>query len=564
MNPVKRLFSNPEKVRLTGMVVIGTGLLAMMATIHFVWWPWMTRIAALSYQEGENWCDYRLSSVIDDNLRAIWVNHSMTLLELEKRHVVKPLTPNDLQQLVSLPGVKDAFYINLGDSSGFQIYNLVPLDSLKRKLDDRSKKSTGGRSLHGRTLIGGLNKFRTVESATGSYPILARYVGTYYSNRATEIIGIILDQDWYIEQIPTRLDSLARDNQVIAFMSPYAPDTLDPSQDPYACPNGDWKQTLGVVHGNDTLWWYGDRSARKKVLNGGPMSYDDRFDVKIYSITEFLLYPNEIKNRIKVFTWIEWLVEFNILLLLTLLGYGFYSSRRQSRRNQIALGHLAHSVKTPVARLQLAADILEEGQVSSPDEERKVIQTVSGECRQLRRAVENAALTMEGGKIVIHKEPGDLAGLVRETTEAWRQSFDQVGIRLVVEGVEKPLRASFDRDKLHLALDNLIDNALRHTYLNLKNLKPGQAFVTLSVHHEETKISVSVTDSGAGIPQADMKNVFKRFSRSSKDPLTGVSGLGLGLALVKEIVEGHGGKVRVEQKERGGSKFIVNLTPKEV
>ncbi len=559
MSFLRRIQDNPEKVRNFGLSVIVLGLVILIAAIHFVWWPWMTSIAKTSYKEGENWNDYRLSTTIQDNLNSIWVNHARALLALEKQHLVNPDSTVDLAPLMALPGVKDAFYLNLPNRSGFQLKGLVPLDSLLQKLDVRAKKSTGGRSFFGRILIGGMTKFNRVMGDSGSFPVLVRYIGTYYSNRATEVIGAVLDEDWYIQQIPARCDSLARDNLTLAFMSPYAPDTLDPNIDPYACPNGDWKQTLGVVHGKDTLWWYGDRTAVSTSFGKQPIHYDDDFDIGIYSITQFLIYPKKITDRIKLFTWIAWIAEANVLLLISLLFYGYYFSRKQSRLNRIALGHLSHSVKTPVARLQLAADLLEGSQFSSPEEERKVISTVSGECRQLRRAVENAAHSLEGGKVVIHKEPDELTALIRETALAWQTSFDQAGVRLVVEGLEKPMPAAFDRDKLRLALDNLIDNALRHTMQNLKNLPQGAAVVTIGLQTDDKRIAVSVADFGTGIPASERGNLFKRFGRSGQDPLTGVSGLGLGLSIVKEIVDGHSGKIRVEDAPGGGAKFIVEL-----
>lgn len=362
-------------------------------------------------------------------------------------------------------------------------------------------------------------------------------------------ICIVFEPTWLVERLPSLLDSVRQNWMTFIWKAGRR--------------GKDYDLGFGVYSAKDTIYWWGDTQ---------PTPKDESYNSDAVSITDVTIAPafklgvifgekqfyNTVSRSSKAFLALILVNSFGLFTVIVLSMILIKMARRLSRRNQIALGHLAHSVKTPVARLQLAADILEEGQVSSPDEEHKIIQTVSSECRQLRRAVENAALSLEGGKIAIHKEPGDLAALVRETADAWKQSFDQAGIRLVVEGVEKPLQVLFDRDKLRLALDNLIDNALRHTYLNLKNLKPEDAVVTAVLRSESKSISLSVCDSGAGIPKSDMKNVFKRFSRSRKDPLTGVSGLGLGLALVKEIVEGHGGKVRVEGTGNG-ARFLIEI-----
>ncbi|MBM3325967.1 MAG: HAMP domain-containing histidine kinase [Calditrichaeota bacterium] len=559
MKLLRRLTSNPDRLRFAGMVVIGLGLLTILILIHFLWWPWMADLAKTGYREGEAWNDYRLSSTIVDGLMSIWVNHSLALTGLEKRHLSgSPVTAEDLKCLTELPGVKDAFYINLAAKSGLECNNLLLLDSLIAKLDKRSTKKLSGGTRFSRRLIGGLTKFNHIGKGKSKIPILVRYIGTFYPNQATEVIGIALDADWFIQQIPARADSLARNNATLTFMSPWEPDALDPGQNPYVCPNDDWQQTLGVVHSKDTLWWYGDRTVVSTKFGKTPVNYDDDFDIGIYSITQFTRYPKVVSRQIDIFTWMSWVGELNILLFMALMFYSYFYARQQSRRNKIALAHLAHSIKTPVARLKLATDILKESQLSSPEEEQRTIETISGECSHLQRAVRNAALSLEQTKLALNLETVDLVHLVHFIASHWTPSFFQAGVLLKLDAPNHPVTGSFDREKLTLALDNLIDNALRHTYLNIKNLSPERAVVQIRLSQVSDKTLISVEDSGAGIPKEARKKLFTRFSRPGKDPLTGVSGLGLGLALVKEIVEAHKGRIEVDDAAEGGAKFTIH------
>jgi len=549
-------------------LVMMIGFIALIAgtsfTVYKKWWPWLMRNTVLARIDAASTSNMLLMNILMDNLHQPYQPHADALLETEKTNT--PLNSIDLNRLVALPGVLDAFTVDFQSQTTQSITGLIPPDSLLRMLDRRKDKRSGGAAQMMRKNVGGLTRFSHCQIGGRRYAMLLRYRNTFYPSRANAVVGLVLDDQWYLKQVPSLLDSLTHENSAILFMAPQPPDTqwLKVS-DPYRAANNEWKQTIGVIKEQDTLWWFGDpnvkiyRGPPKPGENAGYRNKTEPFDLEILIKIEFPEKAKELFAGQKIVKWLFPAMEIGIQVILAIIIFMFVAYRQQMKRNQIALGHLAHSVKTPVARLQLAADILEGGQVSTPEEERKIIQTVSGECRQLRRAVENAALSLEGGKIAIHKETGDLAELVRETTAAWQQSFDQVGIRLAVEGVDKPMQFSFDRDKLRLALDNLIDNALRHTYLNLKKLASDGATVTVALKSEGKSLLLSVSDSGAGIPQADMKQVFKRFSRSGKDPLTGVSGLGLGLALVKEIAEGHGGKVRVEEANKRGACFTLEL-----
>jgi signal transduction histidine kinase len=108
-------------------------------------------------------------------------------------------------------------------------------------------------------------------------------------------------------------------------------------------------------------------------------------------------------------------------------------------------------------------------------------------------------------------------------------------------------------------LDNLLDNALRHTRTSLQKQPARTQTVAVSVICESGWAVLSVDDSDGGVPASDRQRIFRRFDRGSDPALTGASGLGLGLALVKEIAEAHGGSVSVGSSDLGGARFTVKL-----
>ena len=321
-------------------------------------------------------------------------------------------------------------------------------------------------------------------------------------------------------------------------------------------------RAYGVLLESDTLWWWGDKS--EPIFETlGPWDTDEwRHSGIIYLMDgvglkieiRAMLNPvvPEIRRATILLARIYQVGTVLVLLALIALVYSIILIRKRSRRNQIALAHLAHAVKTPVARLKLAAETFTEGRVASPEEERLLMKAVGRESDRLDRAVKNAALSLEKGRRTFELVEGDLAGVVREIAESWKPAFDQAGIGLKVEVMEN-LKVRIDAEMVGVMVDNLIDNALRHTRMK------GEGSVTISLRSEAGSAILTVDDSGAGIPKSQRGSIFKLMGHSAVDPRTGAAGLGLGLALVKEIAEGHKGKVEVVDSSTGGARFVVRL-----
>ncbi|HHE46839.1 MAG TPA: HAMP domain-containing histidine kinase [Bacteroidetes bacterium] len=359
---------------------------------------------------------------------------------------------------------------------------------------------------------------------------------------------------------------MARENPVVLFMAPQPSDTSwRQVSDPYRSPNNEWKQTMGVLNGRDTLWWYGDPAVNihegpvKKGEDPGYYVRAGMFDLRVLVNTEYPEISREISAGRTAVKKLFAILEIVIILLITVFTISIILTRQQASRNRIALAHLAHSIKTPVARIRLDTDSLLEEMVASPEEERDIIAAIGRECARMERAVQGAALSLEAGRRTLNLEICDLAEVVTAAVKAWAPQFKQAGVQLRLDTQDVALTGRFDRDMIAILIDNLIDNALRHTRLNLDNIKKGGAAVTVLLRKVKSGGAIIVDDMGGGIPVAERRRIFKQFQRVRGDAASGVSGLGLGLSMAKEIVEAHGGGIRVEGNDSGGTRFVVEL-----
>ena len=550
-----------------GIIVLVVLMLGVMAGLNLYLFSKAHNFFFDSLETSNTEGSLTMILALSDNVDEVFRQHWADLIQPLPHEKTEPALRERLNQVASLPGVDRAFLLSVPDNLMVTQGDVSP--ALRDTLAERRNIFKGyhlGGLKHPRKFHHWLFNQIRFENITRSPGDTLRMIFAAFDSNGkafrvvpekkfqpemvNNLIALQMDEGWIKSSLAAAMDTLFYDRQIFALWS-----LADPQKGPET--NG-----AGVLGFGDTLWWAGlkDVEAKSKaegLISDWPFPSSPWFSFRTVVNAGDLQYIGQKPHRI--FVMVLALADLGLLIIGHLLVTWLFVLRRQWLNQQIALGHLAHSVKTPVARLQLAANILEDGQVSSPDEERKVIQTVSEECRHLRRAVENAALSMEGSKITVHKAQGDLAVVMRETVTTWQPSFDQNGIRLVTEGLDNVVQCAFEVDKMRLLLDNMIDNALRHSYLNLKDNPDKPAIVSVNLSKSDNHVSFSVTDSGAGISKNVRNNLFKPMLRRSQDPLTGVSGLGLGLALVKEIAEAHNGKVSVEDTPTGGARFVVTI-----
>lgn len=209
---------------------------------------------------------------------------------------------------------------------------------------------------------------------------------------------------------------------------------------------------------------------------------------------------------------------------------------------------VAHELRTPLMAIQSTVEAMVDG-VFEPDAER--LGTVNAEVQRLSRLVD-ALLKLsrlENRKIPMHKEKLDL-GQLMETIVSTHEAFvNDAGLKLIFNR-EPDVYVYGDPDMLRQATANLISNAVRYT---------EEGTITVSVTKSQSMAQVSVADTGIGLSPEEAKMVFARFWRADAGRNRAQGGLGVGLSVVKEIVDRHHGWVRVEGEKGKGSTFTINI-----
>lgn len=158
---------------------------------------------------------------------------------------------------------------------------------------------------------------------------------------------------------------------------------------------------------------------------------------------------------------------------------------------------------------------------------------------------------IDANKIVLHQELTDLSQLIKTVANEFRRIVKSRQQNLIVRGATKPVMVQVDVMRLRMALDNIIDNASKYA-------EPDTT-VTLKLSTDDTTAYLSVTDHGVGIAAEDMPKLFQKFSRIDNPRSILVGGNGLGLYLVKRIIDAHGGGVTVESELGKGTTFTLHF-----
>lgn len=217
------------------------------------------------------------------------------------------------------------------------------------------------------------------------------------------------------------------------------------------------------------------------------------------------------------------------------------------------LATLSHELRSPLAPIRYALQLLGPGSGEAAGSDgfrpREVIER---QLAHLVRLVDDLldVTRIASNKIRLQKRTVALDAVVRQAIEATSPEIDKAGHRLVVSLPPYPVWLDADPERLAQVLINLLGNAARYT--------PDGGTITIEAREEGNTAAVSVKDSGIGIAAADLPSLFKMFSQVGDRPTGG--GLGIGLALVKGVVELHGGRIEARSEGLGrGSEFLVTL-----
>lgn len=224
--------------------------------------------------------------------------------------------------------------------------------------------------------------------------------------------------------------------------------------------------------------------------------------------------------------------------------------RRVEERDQF-LAMLSHELRNPLAAISLAADTLDESTPGPGSNERAIIARQS---KHLGKLVDDLLdiSRVTSGKIVLHKTRVDLADIVEHCVELLRPRAEARRLRVTVHAGEQHAMVQGDSVRLEQVVNNLLSNAVKYT--------PPGGHIDVYLERDSTDAVLRVRDSGKGISAEMLTRVFDMFMQGDVTIDRSEGGMGIGLTLVKKLVEQHGGSVRAYSKGSGaGSEFVVRL-----
>jgi signal transduction histidine kinase len=224
-----------------------------------------------------------------------------------------------------------------------------------------------------------------------------------------------------------------------------------------------------------------------------------------------------------------------------------------SRLKSDFVSNVSHEFKTPLALIRMFGETLETGMVEDEAKRREFYRIIRAESERLTHLI-NKVLDfsrIDAGVKQYNFREADVVDVIRNTLDTYRFQIRNLGFTIDCQLPSHPVIGRIDPDAVSEALLNLLDNAAKYS--------EESRYIGVTVGASESSITVSVEDHGVGIPKEDLPNIFDKFYRARTQKTRETPGSGLGLALVKHIVEAHGGRVEVESELGRGSRFLLSI-----
>jgi signal transduction histidine kinase len=247
-------------------------------------------------------------------------------------------------------------------------------------------------------------------------------------------------------------------------------------------------------------------------------------------------------------------------LLALVVGAGTYSVARAYAR-EIAVMRLqsefvsavSHEFRTPLTSLRQLSETLNAGRPLADERRAAYYQALDRSTNRLQKLVEGLLDfgRMESGAMVYRKQDVDPAALVTTVVDEFRREAGDRERRIELNAAEGLPSIQADSEALARAIWNLLDNAEKYS--------PAGTTIRVDVEREDDGIAIRVQDRGPGIPEAERRAILRKFVRGSAADATHIKGTGIGLAMVKHIVDAHRGSLRVQSAPGQGSTFSIVL-----
>jgi signal transduction histidine kinase len=259
-------------------------------------------------------------------------------------------------------------------------------------------------------------------------------------------------------------------------------------------------------------------------------------------------------RQIAVYVWTGVLV---ILLVLIASGLALLAVGRQIRLNRMKndfIATVSHELKTPLASMRVLMDTLLEGNIRDEAQAKEYLRMTARENERLSRIIDNFLTfsRMERHKIAFALTAAQPAAIAADAIESTRTKYGARQCHLTVEIAEALPDIEADHDAMVTVLVNLLDNACKYTGDENKQ-------IGLRVFAEGESVVFAVSDNGIGLARRHLRRIFDRFYQVDRSLARKAEGCGLGLSIVKYIVDAHNGRIAVDSRPGKGSTFTVRI-----
>ena len=247
-------------------------------------------------------------------------------------------------------------------------------------------------------------------------------------------------------------------------------------------------------------------------------------------------------------------VDVNVLAVRLLTAEHERATLDKEKRDLTAA--VSHDLRTPLASLRAMVEALDDRVVDDPGEVRRYYATMRKEIERLSRMIDDLfeLSRIDSGDLSLDRHLVSLDEIAAEVVDGMQAHARQKDITLAIDGPAGSPRILIDGSRIERAIANLVRNAVEHT--------PPGGRINVNVRSDDGWVTLTVKDSGAGISAEDLPHIWERFYRAEKSRRRangGGDGAGLGLAIVRGIVEAHGGRVGAESPHNGGAIFTIQV-----
>lgn len=345
-----------------------------------------------------------------------------------------------------------------------------------------------------------------------------------------------LASDYYVVNLRTPLDASVLEHYLKTTFKSYDLDT-DFEYGIYDC------DTDKIRYGN-----YVNKDFQTEEIPVPDLEKTDKFlnyfGVRFPSREQFLI------QKMDFWVWSSIIT----LIVTAFFGYSVFVILRQKRLSEVQrdfINNMTHEFQTPISTIRVATDVLRQPKIlDQPERLKKYVQIIRQENARLKNQVESVLTTarLSKGKLELDIQLQELHSLLQEVLEVVKMEMEE---DLSLDF--KAPRTSIYADKVHTmnVVRNLVENAIKYS--------KAPAKIEVSTRNEGSSLLLSIKDHGIGIPQEHLKKIFDKFYRVPTGNVHNVKGFGLGLNYVKQIIQAHKWKIKVNSTYGEGTEFIITI-----